>query len=74
MSFVMVYKFKDAPEVLRALSTNGGDEDWVAVIPEELAGEYFGWMEEGSAFGYCCVDEYDHLYREGFKIRIGSHA
>lgn len=33
---IIVSRFEDAPEHLRALSAHGGDEDWLAVIPRRL--------------------------------------
>jgi len=74
MDYVKVYRYQDAPDHLKKLSTNGGDEDWIAVIPENLAEEYFPWMEEGTVFGCCCVDEYEHPFYPGCKVRIGCHA
>jgi len=71
---ITVWRFRDAPEELQALSNNGGDEDWLAVIPPELSEEWLGWMEEGSSFGCCTVEEHDHPEQPGFKIRIGCHA
>jgi len=71
---IRVWPFHDAPQKLRNLSTNGGDEDWIAVIPPNFSGRYINWAEAGGAFGCCCVDEYDHPTRSGYKVRIGSHA
>lgn len=34
--FIRLWRFEDAPVEYRALSTCGGDEDWVALIPAEL--------------------------------------
>lgn len=71
---VRVWPWGTAPKELRDLSTNGGDEDWVALIPPTLRHDYFPWMEEGTYFGPCCVDEYEHPELPGFKVRIGSHS
>lgn len=45
---IKIWRFKDAPEIYRNLSTNGGDEDWVVVmskpeflITDEKTGESF---------------------------------
>lgn len=67
---IQVWRFKDAPEEYRKLSTNGGDEDWVAFVPDTLKDDWIGWMESPS-FGCCCVDEYPI---QGGIIRIGCHA
>lgn len=69
---VRIWRFEKAHEAFQMLSTNGGDEDWVALIPPSMSEEYFGWMEEGSPFGCCDVSEYDLPW--GWKVRIGSHA
>lgn len=64
---VRVWPWHEAPLVLRVLSTNGGDEDWVAVVPRGMACP--PWMET-DLFGY---------FHETFEILagtvyIGSHA
>ena len=74
MSPIKVWKFHDAPTLLRELSTNGGDEDWIALVPNSYEGEYISWMQEGTPFGCCCVDKYTHEDYEGFEIFIGCHA
>jgi hypothetical protein len=68
---IKVWRFKDAPKEFRDLSTHGGDEDWLAHVPEELAGAYISWIESG-AFGCCDVSE--HFLDDGSVIRIGAHA
>ena len=30
---IQVWRFHEAPEALQLLSTHGGDEDWLAVVP-----------------------------------------
>jgi hypothetical protein len=69
--FVRVWRFRDAPQEFRELSNHGGDEDWVAFIPESMKGEWFGWMDDGTPFGSCDVSEHSV---EGGIIRIGAHA
>lgn len=68
---IMVYRFEDAPQHLQDLSTHGGDEDWLAVVPPHLADEYIGWLEHGS-FGVCDISE--HPMDDGSVIKIGAHA
>ena len=43
---IIVWKFYDAPEELRKLSDNGGDEDWLAIVPNDMiqGGEAPWWM------------------------------
>lgn len=74
LNFIRVWKFEDAPAELQALSQNGGDEDWIAVIPPNLAKCWIGWLDEGSSFGCFCVDEFKHPFLEGFIVKIGCHA
>jgi len=73
---ILVWRFEQAPEQLRELSNNGGDEDWIAEVPPSLANEYIGWLESGSSFGCFDVSEYDHPSQEkaGWKVYIGAHA
>lgn len=71
---IRVWRFHDAPEELQALSTNGGDEDWLALIPPKLAEDWIGWLDSGSSFGCCSVDSYTHPELPGFVVKIGSHA
>jgi len=72
--FIKVWKYYDAPIELRSLSTNGGDEDWIALVPIEWANDYISWLEEGSSFGCCDVSDYTHPNYSGYLIKIGSHA
>lgn len=68
---IAVWKFGDAPEEYRSLSEHGGDEDWIAFVPEDLKDEWIGWMQEGTSFGCCSVTE--HAV-EGGVVRIGAHS
>ena len=70
--YIIVWKFHEAPEEYRKWSTSGGDEDWLAIIPEHMKEEYIPWMESGGPFGCCSVDSFD--LPDGRQIRIGSHA
>ncbi len=69
---IKVWRFQDAPQEYRNLSPHGGDEDWLALVPAELADCYIGWMEPGSQFGCCDVSE--HRLLDGSVVRIGAHA
>lgn len=74
MSHIKVYRFHDAPYSLKKLSTNGGDEDWIAIVPRNIWEKehgYIGWLESGSSFGCCNVDMFEF---ENFLVFIGSHA
>lgn len=67
--YIRVWPWHQAPLALRDLSTNGGDEDWIAVVPYGMHRP--SWMEEGSAFGCCSVDAFEIL---AGTVYIGSHA
>jgi hypothetical protein len=71
---ITIYQFTDAPQELQNLSDNGGDEDWLAIVPKHLKKEWIPWMEEGSTFGCCCVNKYKHPTLKGYEIRIGCHS
>ncbi len=71
---ILVWRFHDAPERLRALSEHGGDEDWLAEVPSYLVGVDISWMESGSRFGVCDVSEHPHPYIDGWVVRIGAHS
>lgn len=67
---IKVWRFSEAPPCLQALSTNGGDEDWLALVPNSLANEYIPWLE-GQSFGCYCVLRYPVV---GAIVYIGCHA
>ena len=69
---ITVWPFHRAPIHLQNLSENGGDEDWLGLIPPGM--EVPHWMEGGTPFGCCCVDEIPHPYRSGWTVVIGCHA
>lgn len=69
MNCILVYRWKDAPQQWKDLSTNGGDEDWLAFVPKQLESEYMPFLEEGR-FGNL-VDSYDV---DGGVVLISSHA
>jgi len=69
--FIKVWRFKESPKEYQAMSNNGGDEDWVAFIPDEMSAYWVAWLESGTPFGCCCVDEFKV---DGGTIKIGSHA
>ena len=69
---IQVWVFEDAPAKYRKLSTSGGDEDWLALVPEHYMNLWIGWAQNpNSSFGIC--DTQEHIVTEG-KVLIGSHA
>lgn len=84
---ITIWRYEDAPDALRRLSTHGGDEDWLAVVPRSLynppsdwpSDEYNStwlpaWMWEGQPFGYCGVNVYPHPDSAEYVVVIGAHA
>lgn len=71
LRMIKVWRFEDAPEELQELSANGGDEDWLAVVPPALAEEYINWIESNQ-FG--CFDTQRIPRPDGSVIYIGSHS
>ena len=77
-NYIKVYAFEDAPKELQYLSTNGGDEDWLAIVPPNFfepdvqTNPYPFWIEAMDS----CRDPkwYDMPNHPGWKIVIGSHA
>ena len=68
---ILVWRFYDAPKEYQGLSPHGGDEDWIALVPNSMSGDYIGWLEPGSRFGCCDVSE--HKVDSG-TVYIGAHA
>mgnify|MGYP007122140866 CR=1 FL=1 len=72
---IRVWRFEDAPEELRNLSTNGGDEDWVALVPPRLRDTYISWLQPGrGGLGMYCVNRYEHPELPEYTVCIGCHA
>ena len=63
----LICNFRSVPR----LSNNGGDEDFIGLIPPRYNGKWPRWMEQ-PYFGCSSVDEY-HT-KDGWEIRIGAHA
>jgi hypothetical protein len=71
---IMVWPFQAAPQDLKDLSDNGGDEDWLVLVPPGLVEEFlrYGVPSWVDAMGACGVDE--HTLVDGSKVFIASHA
>lgn len=69
---ILVWRFEDAPEQLRALSPHGGDEDWLVEVPPGVLNCTPLWLERIDT----CLDpsEHPHPFKEGWVIYIGAHA
>lgn len=66
---IKVWQFRDAPGKYQELSNNGGDEDWLAWVPEGYPHD-IPWLERG-IFGVCEIAKYKIL--DG-TVYIGCHA
>lgn len=66
---IQIWEFHDAPEKLKSLSTNGGDEDWLALIPKGYDVPHF--LEHNRSFGVCDTDRHD--LQDGSVVLIGVH-
>lgn len=72
---ITVWEFYDAPEEYRNLSTNGGDEDWLVLIPAQINDNImqYGlpyWIESMDS----CREPQIHKLPNGDTIVIGAHA
>jgi len=79
-----IWRFDTAPDIYKSLSINGGDEDWLVLIPLQVVSQYIieykddedgsmkynipNWMEK---LGACDVDIFKHV--DGIIV-IGSHS
>jgi len=69
---IVVWPFYEAPELLRmTCNSNGGDEDWLAVVAPTYKGRYIRWMEDPH-FGCSGVDVY--RFSDGWSVHVGCHA
>lgn len=77
---VQVWKWDDAPEQFKNVHVTDGDEDWLALVPNQLiehgdvnAAEicWMRWFPRGDGF----VKRYsEEGVPEGFEIWVGCHA
>ncbi len=71
-NLIKVWRFEDAPKKYRKLSTSGGDEDWVVLLPKELYQSdcfWVGWL------GHIDTCHEPDLFeqKDGSAVYIGSH-
>jgi len=71
---IRVWRYEDAPKELQDLSSNGGDEDWLAEVPPSFREAFVWWLEPGTPFGCSGVEVKDHPAKPGWQIHIGSHS
>lgn len=65
---IKVWKFDDAPPEYQF--SQGGDEDWVAFVPDYYRYDYIPWLDVPH-FAVCEVKIYDV---EGGQVYVGRHA
>ena len=71
---IVVWRFEDAPEDLRGLVENDGDEDWLAVVPAYFIEDGgIPWIDCCSGFDSLCEPE-KHQLASGDVVYIGTHA
>ncbi len=71
---IKIWRFHDAPADFQDMSTSGGDEDWLALVPPSYKNEYLPFLE-GDSFGCCSVDIIEPKgFYKGYTIFIGTHA
>lgn len=73
---LLIWPFSEAPAELQALSDNGGDEDWLAIISPALAEKSNG---EPPFFMFSlgfdtCLDPQVVRLGSGVLVVIGAHA
>lgn len=66
---IVVWEWWGAPGELRSLSNFGGDEDWLALLPNE---DVPLWMEGGTPFASCKLRVYP--LGDGRFVAIGTHS
>ncbi len=67
---IIVWEFHNAPDELKALSRNGGDEDWIVVVPPGINDAYVPWI---AATDTCNEPDRFEL-PDGSVVFIGCHA
>lgn len=70
---IRVWFFYEAPPELQALSGHGGDEDWLALVPNQYQQHYLPWLDV-PAFGCCDVSQHQHPDYPDCTIYISAHA
>src|SRR5208282_4503789 len=69
---ILVWRFHEAPEEIKEVAKQGGDESWIALFPPEKANDWPLWADEGTPFGYSFVDRIE--LPDGGVILVGCHA
>jgi hypothetical protein len=70
----LVWRFDQAPAALRDLFQQGGDEDYLAIIPDALETDWVTFNEEvfnNASFGCAHISRYEC---PPFVILVGTHS
>jgi hypothetical protein len=67
---ICLWRWDDAPAEYKALSTNGGDEDWVVFVPVSVV---FNWTPNW-LYNIDSCHEPQVIEVAGGTVYIGSHA
>ena len=71
---IFVWPWRNAPEQYRALSTHGGDEDWVVFVAKQLDGWNPFYFAEGTGYLMGFGHEETHRLEDGSVVYIYAHA
>ena len=71
---ISLWRFDEAPEELRDLSTFGGDEDWLAELPPSFDDDTPDWLYRLAASAGGDLILHNHPSKPGWKICIVAHA
>lgn len=71
---IEVYAFDDAPPEIRAACNQGGDEDWIVVVPATTYQSWGGWLPPWLQHTDTCRDPKQILRDDGTVIFVGCHA
>lgn len=73
-NLIKVWSFFDAPYQYQCMSDNGGDEDWIAWVPQSIIDRdgVPEWLQENTPFAKCILVERDNV--NGGRIFIGCHS
>ena len=71
---VIVWRFKDAPKVLRDVSRSGGNEDWLVEVSSAWINEDYAIPDWMYALDYIREPKtYRHPTRKGWAVITGRH-
>lgn len=71
---IEVWPFDKAPRWLQEDCSQGGDEDWIAVLPIGMTeDDWIGWIHGGQGFSICGEPDVVEL-SDGRIAYVGRHA